>query len=627
MKNTKLLLMSILAGLFLISAGLYAQNVNGSDNGNKLAQTFSVGSILVDGNSSNEVQISELDNLCILVSINGESITFTCGYEMICPGSADDAKVQIHFTEGGGNPNLDYATTGGNASGTLSITKTLNPGELTSGKVRLYAFYKDWWGVIVEEEWEYSYNTTSPPPPNLLIPTVNQACIENGNTFDWTSVSGANKYRFWIDGDFPYGSPFWPFGGTVEVTSSSFTYTGGYYPNNSYKWKVKTREGSCWGNWNVSQYFTTYWIPDTPSLQEPSNGADCIPYNNTYFDWSEVLDAIEYEISINGDEYTATSSNYNKTLSPGTTYNWKVKALGDCDYGGWSSTWSFTTDPDYTPPSPTLISPTDNAECIDYSPTNFDWSNVSGAYSYEIDINPGGSYQTSSSNYSINLNSNTWYDWRVRSLGECDWGSYSNYKSFKTAPLPPGTPTLSLPTNNDTDVSFNPTEFDWNSVSGADGYKINISSVGTFYSTDANYSIVLNPGTTYSWEVSAENECGVFGPWSQTWNFTTSHTEISGTITTLSGCYVDSVKVTATPGGYFDYSDGNGDYSINNIPFGAYTVTPYRSTYGFEHIFYPPSDNVSIDVNNYTDTANFIDESVFPVSGHISFDFQNNSCN
>ena len=48
---------------------------------------------------------------------------------MDCPGSADDAKVQIHFTEGGGNPNLDDATTGTYASGTLSITKTLYPGE------------------------------------------------------------------------------------------------------------------------------------------------------------------------------------------------------------------------------------------------------------------------------------------------------------------------------------------------------------------------------------------------------------------------------------------------------------------------------------------------------------------
>ncbi|MCD4697140.1 MAG: hypothetical protein K8S16_12960, partial [Bacteroidales bacterium] len=387
MKKLQLFLINVLMGLILLSAAVQAQNtttkplqqnqeqfielqkeknqlnteinINGSDNGNKFAQTFSVGSILVDGNSSNEVQISELDNLCILVSTNGESITFTCGYEMICPGTADDAKVQIHFVEGGGNPNLDEETTGGNATGTLSITKTLYPGELTSGKVRLYAFYKDYWGVIQEEEWEYSYNTTSPAAPSLVSPTNNAMCVPGGNFFDWSSVSGADEYQFWIFGTFPFGSPFYPLGGIENVTLSGFAYPGAYIYGNTYIWKVKTRDGNCWGDWTASRSFTAGWPPGAPSLQQPTNGAVNVEYAPTHFDWSDVSGADNYEIYISGSTYTTTNSYYDKTLSPNTYYTWKVRAHNGCGWGDWSSTWSFTTKPTPNPPYLT-VTPSSN---------------------------------------------------------------------------------------------------------------------------------------------------------------------------------------------------------------------------------------------------------------------------
>ncbi len=268
---------------------------------------------------------------------------------------------------------------------------------------------------------EFEYSCPTPAIPSLYSPSNGATCVAYSPTsFDWSSVSGATGYEIYI-------SP----GGTYTTTSSSYSKT--LSPNTTYTWKVRAVNDCGSGSWSSSRTFTTKGSPGTPSLSSPSNGATCVAYGPTNFDWGSVSGATQYEIYISpGGTYTTTPSNYSRTLNPGTTYTWKVRAKNSCGvWGSWSSTRTFTTVS--TPGSPSLTSPTNGSTGVDPSPVNFDWSSVSGATQYEINISPGGTYTASSSNYSRTIDTCTTYSWRVKAKNSCDvWGDWSVTWNFTT---------------------------------------------------------------------------------------------------------------------------------------------------------------------------------------------------
>ena len=98
-----------------------------------------------------------------------------------------------------------------------------------------------------------------------------------------------------------------------------------------------------------------------------------------------------------------------------------------------------------------------------------------------------------------------------------------------TAPAPFSGPSLESPVNTDTGISRR-TQLDWNSVSGATAYRVQVSTSSTFNSLVVNYawgnsyynipSNTLNKNTRYYWRVRAgSNDRG--GDWSTIRYFTT----------------------------------------------------------------------------------------------------------
>lgn len=94
----------------------------------------------------------------------------------------------------------------------------------------------------------------------------------------------------------------------------------------------------------------------------------------------------------------------------------------------------------------------------------------------------------------------------------------------------PVAPTLLLPVNGATNVSLTPL-LDWNNVSGAVSYRVQVSADSLFVTTAYDTSGVtasqltvpsgkLAQSTKYYWRVNATNAGGT-GPWSGVWNFTT----------------------------------------------------------------------------------------------------------
>jgi len=121
-------------------------------------------------------------------------------------------------------------------------------------------------------------------------------------------------------------------------------------------------------------------------------------------------------------------------------------------------------------------------------------------------------------------NGSTLY-WRVIATNACGWGPWSASRSFTNTAAPPPAPLWPRPTIPGTSITFN-----WNAVTGADSYYLQISTSSTFAGTSffgassvgnvtsRTVTGFPNNGTVYYWRVQAHNAAGL-GPWSGTYAF------------------------------------------------------------------------------------------------------------
>lgn len=291
--------------------------------------------------------------------------------------------------------------------------------------------------------------------PVLSSPANAGTSNNNQPSFSWSAVSNASAYELIVDNNGGFASP--------EINQTSLT-TAGYTAANlladgTYYWKVRCKDSSGnLGGWSETWSFTiTTQGPIPPTLVSPANGST-IGSNKPAFDWNDVNGAVMYELivdnssgfgspeinqpSLSVSNYTAMSS-----LADGTYY-WKVRSKDNLgNWGAWSGAWNVTIKT-VGPGAPTLVSPTDAGTTNDITPA-FDWSDVSGAASYEliVDNNSGfGSPEIdqvslTASNYTAasSLADGTYY-WKVRckdSVG--NWGAWSGVWSFiisTTVPTP-----------------------------------------------------------------------------------------------------------------------------------------------------------------------------------------------
>jgi photosystem II stability/assembly factor-like uncharacterized protein len=201
------------------------------------------------------------------------------------------------------------------------------------------------------------------------------------------------------------------------------------------------------------------------------------------------------------------------------------------------------TGQDYTatysglPPSiPLLLSPLSTALVTAYTPT-LDWSDstvpngtILGKYEYQVardnaftTLHTTGSVATSQYLFTTPLEPNTTFYWHVRACntyGTCS--TWSLARSFRTI-LPP--PALTDPLDG-SNLLYNRPTFDWNDVTGASSYTIQIARdntfttlLGTYLVTPSTYTpgASLPANVTLYWRVLAR---GTNGP--STWSTTRS---------------------------------------------------------------------------------------------------------
>jgi hypothetical protein len=168
----------------------------------------------------------------------------------------------------------------------------------------------------------------------------------------------------------------------------------------------------------------------------------------------------------------------------------------------------------------------------------FDWGNVSGASSYNLQISTNQNFTSLVLN--LNLSPSAYVPtadlpkgmllfWRVRANGSNGPSAWSRIRHFDT-PNPPGVPILLTPAHNATAANGQPT-LDWSDSSpGVDHYEVQISTSATFAgmlgrgqggrTAASQYTpeVALAPGPYY-WRVRAVNSGGQFSNWSSSRSF------------------------------------------------------------------------------------------------------------
>jgi hypothetical protein len=380
----------------------------------------------------------------------------------------------------------------------------------------------------------FSFTSADPPPvPALVNPAVNSLVIippannytasSSISTHAWKKVTGADHYQLQVavNRTFPPASIV----NDVTTADSSYPISNSLAPNTTFFWRVRSfDEVRQYSSWSTVNYYRTSMTP--PVLASPENNGQALSTRPT-FDWGDVRGATGYGVQVStGSSFSSILLNTTVTASTYTPASdlprniilyWRVSAKGN-NPSAWSAVYEFTSA---NPPSiPVLASPSSNSLVSGYTPT-LDWIDTLGADNYRIQVATSSSFSTSSLVDDKNVNisaftvpetlaANTTYYWRVSSYAVNGQHSlWSTYLTFRTAMLPP---TLLAPALNGSITTVRPS-FDWNEVTGASGYVIQVSTAQDFSknlistsTTKSTYNATINlpNGVIIYWRVYAK---------------------------------------------------------------------------------------------------------------------------
>lgn len=402
-----------------------------------------------------------------------------------------------------------------------------------------------------------SFTSANPPSiPVLLSPANNaltidytpalawnKATVPSGTTFDYYQIQIATANGFApgvvvVDEN------------VYDVSTPALEPAGDLDPNATYYWRVRSfNADGQYSQWSVIRYFRTAVLP--PVLTTPDHEV-AVLHTLQPFDWESVSGASGYTIQVSRNN-TFTSLVINaSTIGEGTseyeppaplpngmTLYWRVRANAVNGPSDWSVVRSFTSA---KPPGiPTLTSPADNVLVYDYTPI-LAWRTVglpAGTYfsHFQVQIATTDTFESAVVDQGVptfmspsftpaaDLDANTTYYWRVRAFNsDGQYSQWSVLRSFRTAMT---SPVLSTPGNGGSVAEIRPA-FDWDDVSGADGYTIQVSRNADFtdllISTNPTASTYLSArdldaGVPLYWRVRARGSNGP-SAWSEVWTFT-----------------------------------------------------------------------------------------------------------
>jgi hypothetical protein len=413
---------------------------------------------------------------------------------------------------------------------TTSDTNTISP--LLGGRTKYF------WRVKASNEistsnWSlvWSFETVF-GPPNLISPTNESIGIDVSAMYLWEKATEVSSYDIQV-------SEFIDF--SVLIMDSSYISTSSVLSNlleydKTYYWRVRSRNDEVVSEWSLIWKFRTAYQPVV--LISPEDNSVNVTINSDFV-WQEHASQNFYEIEVAKSEDFSNNVIFETienlsifspvNLEPYLQYYWRVRVKSDENTGLWSDVFTFKTSVDKIE----LRFPNNLTSNHPVS-INFLWFSTEGAATYHLQISGDEQFndlifsQDTISNTTFlfsGLNSGTVYYWRVRAVTPEGVGEWSDVWNFKTGN---DIPVLVLPENGDNKV-VNPIKFQWQAVTGAITYELNVSESSVFsdniiskndISTVEYTTSELDYPKTYYWRIRAKSEEGNLN-WSQVWSFGT----------------------------------------------------------------------------------------------------------
>jgi hypothetical protein len=409
------------------------------------------------------------------------------------------------------------------------------PNDGTQYRWRVRAGTASQWGLW--SVYRTFTNGAALPAPTLGYPANDASLDTTSINFQWSAVTGANRYQFEVvrvSDSFIFKNI--ELGNLTTVSQSGFPNDG-----TEYRWRVRAGNATSWGSWSTYRYFTSGVTVPAPTLTSPENNA-VISGTSVLFRWNEVSGATKYQLEVvqgvQGLPFKdvtlgkITMSEQFGFLRDGTEYRWRVRAGNATGWGAWSGYFTFNSG--QLPATPVLISPISILTPVAGRQVSFSWQAVMGANNYEIEIvnERTGALLTKAllGNVTSSVqrgfdDDGTTYKWRVRAAGSEGWGAWSDYAYFVNGDTP-GAPVLSEPEHN-ASISRSWINFEWKPAVGADRYQLKISKDGTVYRTVdvSNRTTSLQQdfpvdGGIYTWTVRSGNANGWGTIWATERSFT-----------------------------------------------------------------------------------------------------------
>lgn len=343
---------------------------------------------------------------------------------------------------------------------------------------------------------------------------------QTGFTANWIATAGATGYKLDVSDNSGFSSFVAGFS-NKDVTTNNSSITG-LSSGVTYYYRVRSYNSAGTSpNSNTVSQITIPAIPVATSALLPSQSQ----FNAN---WNSVTGATSYRLDVSSDGFTSFVSGYNNRIAPGTTepvtglspgvtYQYRVRAENTAGVSGNSNSVSQITIP--SSPSPTSSN---------FSQTGFkiNWPSVIGATDYSVDVSQDN-FSTLLAGYPKDITTNsldisgllpgTIYQYRIRARNAAGTSLNSTTVNQITKPANP----VALAYSNATATSF---IANWEVVSGADGYEIDVSLADDNFATllanynpklvpnVGDYSISgLTPSTSYRYRIRAYNAAGASG--------------------------------------------------------------------------------------------------------------------
>ena len=428
------------------------------------------------------------------------------------------------------------------SSNSLFLTNSVQiPANTCSGNYFLF-FWADGNQVVTEtiENNNFATRIITVNGITLSPPTANAASNINPTTFqaNWNSVGGATSYRLDVSTNSGFSTYVPGFqdlnvGNVISYNVTGLNCNTQYF----YRLRASTTCGTS-GNSNTATVITSVCCtaPSAPQNDFASN----LTTTSFQANWFFVGGATGYLLDVSTDPNFNTylpgfqslnvgnANSFNVTgLSCQTIYHYRVRAFNNCGPSGYSTAFSVSTVPCCPPPGVPQ-----NSFASNITTTSFqaNWFFVSGATAYLLDVSTDPNFNTyvpgygglnvgNVNSYNVSsLNCLTTYYYRLRAINNCQASGYSTNSALSTLFCcnAPNNPTVNQ-ASNITSATFTA---NWNFVSGAITYSIDVSTNSSFSSfvpgyqnlnVSNNTSVSVNGlfcNTNYYYRVRANNNCG-----------------------------------------------------------------------------------------------------------------------